>query len=45
LSRYRVAAMAADLSDANLPSRYGARFFEGVPEREFPADGMRPQDA
>jgi hypothetical protein len=38
--------MAADLSDANLPSRYGARFFtEGVPEREFPADGMRPQDA
>jgi glutamate decarboxylase len=38
--------MAAELSDANLPSRYGARFFtEGVPEREFPADGMRPQDA
>jgi glutamate decarboxylase len=38
--------MAADLSDANLPSRYGARFFtEGVPEHEFPADGMRPQDA
>jgi glutamate decarboxylase len=38
--------MASEPADAALPSRYGARFFtEGVPEREFPEQGMRPQDA
>jgi hypothetical protein len=38
--------MAADLSDANLPARSGARFFtEGVPEREFSADGMHARGA
>jgi glutamate decarboxylase len=30
----------------DLPAHYGSRFFvEGVPEREFPADGMSSRDA
>jgi len=36
----------ADIPQAELPSRYGGRFFtEGVPEREFPEHGMPFQDA
>jgi hypothetical protein len=38
--------MSPGPADSFLPSRYGARFFtEGVPERDFPNEGMRPQDA
>ena len=38
--------MSAELEGADLPSRYGARFFtEGVPDGKLPDEGMPPQDA
>ena len=39
-------AVAEGIPQDQLPSRYGGRFFtEGVPEKEFPEEGMPFQDA